>query len=376
MALPRVAAFTDTYLPTVNGVTYTVSTWREHWERAGGHMDVIYPESTYDPAPGEHAVPSVPLPFYDGFRLGSPAVPNQTGKTDIVHAHTPFGLGFAGYRFARKQDLPFIVSYHTPTAEYAGYLSKNDVLERGIRRLAARYERWFLERADHVVVPSQHVATHLDGVSTRDISVVSNGVDTDQFEPDPAGARRLRQRLDCADDLLVGYTGRHGHEKEISVAIDAVAGLEQDVTLVLSGDGPARTNLEEQASSAGVDVRFLGFLDREWLPAFYSLLDLFVFPSPVETQGLVALESMACGTPVIGADSGALAETITCRETGYTAPASDSVAFRAAIERGIQEQDRLAKQCLSRREEHAVSNSIETLSRVYERASEKRNRRG
>jgi hypothetical protein len=85
-----VAAFTDTYLPTVNGVTYTVQSWRERWCDRGGRMDVVYPGTDgYDPQDGEHPVRSLPFPFYDGFRLGSPTVPEAVRDVDLVHAHTP-----------------------------------------------------------------------------------------------------------------------------------------------------------------------------------------------------------------------------------------------------------------------------------------------
>jgi hypothetical protein len=96
MTLPRVAAFTDTYLPTVNGVTYTVKTWRDRWTDRGGRMDVVYPDSEYDPATDEHPVSSVPFPFYDGFRVGLPQVPEAVDDADLVHAHTPFGIGIGG----------------------------------------------------------------------------------------------------------------------------------------------------------------------------------------------------------------------------------------------------------------------------------------
>jgi len=136
MELPQVATFTDTYLPTVNGVTYTVETWRDRWQERGGRMDVIYPRSDHDPGDGEYPVRSLPFPFYDGYRLGMPQVPSAVHGADVVHAHTPFSLGMAGHRLARKIDAPLVASYHTPTAEYAEYVSFNGAAERAIRSSA------------------------------------------------------------------------------------------------------------------------------------------------------------------------------------------------------------------------------------------------
>ena len=366
MTLPRVAAFTDTYLPTVNGVTYTVKTWRERWERRGGRMDIVYPNSDHDADTGEHPVGSLPFPFYDGFRIGLPQVPDGIQRVDVVHSHTPFGIGLGGYRLARTLDAPLVTSYHTPSAEYAEYLSVNGTIERTIRRTATAYERTFLNRSDVVVVPSAKTARHVResvGVSS-DIEVVPNGVDTAFFQP---GSGDFRERFDLPDGPLVGYTGRHGYEKQLSNIVAAIDGLDRDVTLVFGGDGPARGELETAAVGADVETRFLGFLDREDLPAFYATLDVFAFPSPVETQGLVALEANACGTPVAGVDAGALADTIRNAENGYKAPAGDIAAFRETIARTLDERERLRAHCLDRREETSAEHAVDRLESVYGR---------
>ncbi len=366
MTLPRVAAFTDTYLPTVNGVTYTVKTWRDRWETRGGRMDIVYPNSDHDADAGEHPVGSLPFPFYDGFRVGLPQIPDDIQRVDVVHSHTPFGIGLGGYRLARDLDAPLVTSYHTPSAEYAEYLSVNGIIKQTIRKTATIYERAFLDRSAVVVVPSAKTARHVReevGVSA-DIEVVPNGVDTDFFRPD---AGDFRERFDLPDGPLVGYTGRHGYEKQLGTIVDAADRLEQDVTLVFGGDGPARSKLESAVAEADIEARFLGFLDREDLPSFYATLDVFAFPSPIETQGLVALEANACGTPVAGVDAGALADTITDGENGYTAPAGDTEAFRATIAKTLAERERLQDHCLQRRAETSTEHAVDRLTSVYQR---------
>ena len=362
---PAVAAFTDTYLPTVNGVTYTVSGWRERYEDRGGRMDVVYPSSSYAGTDGEHPVPSLPFPFYDGYRLGIPQVPTDVQDVDLVHSHTPFTVGLAGYRLARRHDLPFVVSYHTPTSEYASYIVP-DQLSGAVARTSHRYESWFLNRADLVLAPSEATAEAIRDRLPGSVPVEAhpNGVDTDQFRPtDPA---EFSARYDLPDDRpLVGYTGRHGFEKNLGAIIEAVADL--DVTLVFGGEGPATARLREQATDAGVDARFLGFLEREELAPFYSALDVFAFPSPVETQGIVALEANACGTPVVGVDSGALTETVTDGETGYHFQPGDRAGFTDAIERALDERDELAASCLEYRDEISLDHAIGTLETAYER---------
>jgi glycosyltransferase involved in cell wall biosynthesis len=361
-----VAAFTDTYLPTVNGVTYTVKSWRDCWADRGGRMDVVYPRTDgYAPRAGEYPVRSLPFPFYPGFRLGTPWIPRRARDVDIVHAHTPFAVGLAGLWLARTRDRPLVASYHTPSAEYADYVAPAPTVERAIEGASERYERWFLDHADAVLAPSEAAAAHLRevvGVSAP-VTVVPNGIDTDRFRPVDTDAFRARYGLDGRP--LLGYTGRHGYEKRLADLIDAAATL--DATVVFGGDGPARAELERQAEKRGVDARFLGFLDRDELPAFYSALDLFVFPSPVETQGLVALEANACGTPVVGADEGALADTVEDGVTGHHFETGDIDSLRASIRRALDTQASLENSCLARREDHGVGQAVDRIAEVYDR---------
>ena len=370
--LPTVAAFTDTYLPTVNGVTYTIRTWRDRWERRGGRMDVVYPGSPeYDPDGGEYPTRGFAFPFYDGFRVGLPGIPEATEDADVVHAHTPFLLGLSGRRLAGRNGAPLVASYHTPTAEYADYLADGHLSDT-VERAALAYERWFLDRVDAVVVPSEPAREHLRdaGVSAA-IRVVPNGVDTEFFGPVPDGTFRDRHGL---EGTLVGYTGRHGFEKDLGTILEAVDGLEDtldgveggDLTVVFGGDGPARETLERRAAAVDADVRFLGFLDREELPAFYSSLSAFLFPSPVETQGLVALEANACGTPVVGVDAGALSDTVIEGVTGYRFERGDVEAFREAIRRTLREAPELGESCLERRESTSVEHAVDRLATVYD----------
>ncbi|UPM42567.1 glycosyltransferase [Halocatena salina] len=365
---PTVAAFTDTYLPTVNGVTYTVKTWRDHWHRRGGRMEIVYPKSDHTPQSGEHPVSSVPFPFYEGFRMGFPRIPDAVRKSDIdiVHAHTPFGVGLSGLRVANRADLPVVMSYHTPAEEYATYLT--GALSGRLVSVATAYEEWFLDRADHIIVPSESTRDRLDSRVEKPITTVPNGIDTERFAP--VDTEAFRDRFGLPDGPLVGYTGRHGYEKRLDDILDATAGL--DVTVVFGGDGPARSQLEARAATVDTDVRFLGFLDRADLPAFYSALDVFAFPSPVETEGLVALEANACGTPVVAINAGALAETITAGETGYHFDPEDIEGFKQAIQRALREHESLVESCLDRRETISVEHSLDQLETVYESVNEER----
>lgn len=362
---PRVAAFTDTYLPTVNGVTYTIEGWRDRYHQRGGRMDIVFPGADgYTPAEGEHPLRSVDFPFYEGYRLSLPEVPDAVTDVDVVHTHTPFGVGLGGLRVARSTNARLVASYHTPTSEYAEYLLPTRYGVDLLRATCRKYERWFFDHADVVLVPSTFTADHLRdlGIETP-INVVPNGVDTELFQPvDPASF--LDTHGIPSDETLVGYTGRHGYEKRLFDAVEAAAEL--DVTFVFGGDGPARDDLEAATDDHEVDAHFLGFLERSALPGFYSALDAFVFPSPVETQGLVALEANACGTPVVGADEGALKETIEEGVTGYSFETGNVSALASVLERTLSEHDSLRESCLEQRETIGMETTIDRLIECYE----------
>ncbi|MFC6716779.1 glycosyltransferase [Natrialbaceae archaeon GCM10025810] len=361
-----VAAFTDLYLPTVNGVTYTVSLWHDRWPRCRDWMSVVFPEMAgCEPGDREYTVPSVRAPLYPQYRLGLPATPDDAEMEvpDVVHVHTPFTVGISGIRFARRHDVPVVASYHTLLADRADQHVPDPFVEP-LERTSLAYERRFFECVDHVVTPTAFARNHLLAEIDADVeaTVLSNGVDTEFFRPvDPT---EFESRYGLPEGPLVGYTGRHGHEKNLKEAIDAVAGT--GWTLVIGGDGPARDDLEEHAAASDADVRFLGFMDREELPSFYSALDAFIFPSPVETQGLVALEATACGTPVVAVDAGALTDSVIEGETGYLYEPGDLEGCRWALERTLIENDRLSDLCRRRRSMLAVEHSLEQLATLYD----------
>lgn len=428
MSIPTVVAFTDTYLPTVNGVSYTIQTWRDHWRDRGGTMQIVYPAAEqYDSTTGEFSIHSLPFPLYDGFRLGLPLLPDELDMADIdvVHTHTPFALGLSGVRLARRADVPLIASYHTPTGEYADYLTSRPRVERVVSAIANEYEHWFLSRADAVICPTYDARNRLRSSIDPDakLTVISNGVDTDFFHPvDKSTTAAFCDKYNLPAGPLIGYTGRHGYEKNLSELLHAAAwikhkqngnsstvesqttaptednaqsttagefditlhsdddsrhtqqelidernidSLDVEPTVVFGGDGPAREDLEILADELGLDVHFLGFLSREELPVFYSALDVFMFPSPVETQGLVALEAIACGTPVVGVDAGALSSTIDDGITGRHYQPDNPAACGLKVIEVLTDHERFMNACLNHRSQLSVTRVVDDLLSLY-----------
>ena len=362
--MPSVASFSDTYLPTLNGVTYTLATWKKWWDIRGGEMHVIYPKSKYDPQQKEWPVSSIPFPFYPGYRLAFPFNPAPPKNMDVVHTHTPFSLGLAGQRMAKKYNLPLVASYHTPLSKYVGYISASPLISRSLSKTSNHWESRFLNRADLILVHSENALKDLREIGvTSPITLLKNGIDTSLFKPVNAESFLTDHGLN-SDQTIIGYTGRHGYEKNIHELIQLASSI--DATILIGGDGPDRKNLESQANKFDANVLFLGRLPREDLPAFYSALDLFIFPSPVETQGIVALESIACGTPVVAANQGALLETVIEGVTGtHYQSGSPSSLIEKTLD-SLSNRKNLCKNCISHRDSISIDATIDQLSQLYQ----------
>ena len=361
--IPSIAAFSDTYLPTLNGVTYTLDTWKKWWNIRGGEMHIIYPQSKYDPKHGEWPVSSVPFPFYPGYRIAIPVNPDLPENVNIVHTHTPFSLGLAGQKLAKKYNLPLVASYHTPLSKYVYYISPIDLVSRPLSKASNHWESRFLNHADLILVHSNNALLNLREIGvTSPITLLKNGIDISLFKPVKTESFLTKYGID-PDQTILGYTGRHSYEKNLHELIQSSPSL--DATILIGGSGPARKHLEAQANDINANIVFLGQLPREELPAFYSALDLFIFPSPVETQGLVALESIACGTPVVAADQGALLETVTNGVTGIHYQSENTSSLIDKTLDSLSNRKQLCKNCISHRDSISIDTTIDQLSQLY-----------
>lgn len=353
----KVGVFTDTYMPTINGVSYTVSKWKEIFESQENSMQVYYPNSEdYNSDGSETGIRSVQFPFYESYRVALPTTRIQE-EFDLLHCHTPFSMGILAHLKSMFSSVPLVASLHTSIPEYTCYLPYTGGTTS---KLADIYQSRFYDRADRVVVPTEHVKKEIQAKISTDIRVVSNGVDISMFRP--TESFKLRKELDIpVDKTIVGYCGRHGHEKNIQLILDCFS--DSDFTIVLGGDGPARKRLMSYASNCNVDVRFPGFVDRERLREMYSLFDVFIHPSPVETQGIVAMESICCGTPVVAINKGALSETV---DDGVTGRVVDDKNGIASATLDILENSKYYRSnCIDKRECYSVESSIEKIEELY-----------
>lgn len=330
----RVALVTDTYTPQVNGVTTVLRRIVRAVGDAGHLPAVIAPAYPGPPPSGgtpELRVPSLPFLPYPSIRLSLPLVSRirrflDRFAPDVVHAATEGPLGLLGRRWALQRGVPLVTSYHTHFPRYCR--------DYGVPRLEPLVWRWIARfhgaaRLTHTPGREAREALRAHGV-TRAV-VWGNGVDVSFFHPRRVDRAWRRELAGEAGRDVVLHVGRLAPEKNLDVLIEAwrltrrVFGAR--VAFVVAGEGP----LERRLRRALPWATHLGFLERERLAALYAAASLCVFPSTSETCGLVALEAMASGVPVVVADAGGFRDTVPHGEAGFRVSPNDPHAYLDAI---------------------------------------------
>ena len=341
----RVLYVSDVYFPRVNGVSTSIRTFRADLAECGVHSTLIAPQYTPADAPEESLlrVPGARIPGdpedrrmrWGALRGTLAALPR--GAFDLVHAQTPFIAHYAAVAHARERGIPCIATYHTFFEEYLHHYLP--VLPHALARALARhFTRAQCAQVAALVAPSEPMRAVLTDYGVRTpIHVIPTGLPPSAFR---AGDGRLfRAQLGIpADRPLVLYVGRVAHEKNIGFLIASFARLRATLPaalFVIAGEGPARGALAREARSLGLgeSVRFVGYLERERaLPDCYAAADAFVFASRTETQGLVLLEAMAQGAPVISTAELGTRSILTANSGALVVQENES-AFAAALAR-------------------------------------------
>ncbi|MBW8329787.1 MAG: glycosyltransferase [Thiobacillus sp.] len=308
----RILMVSDVYFPRVNGVSTSIQTLRQALAEAG-HASVLvapdYPAAADEP--GIVRVPGWQIPRDPEDRLMHPRAlaaaldALDPADFDLVHIHTPFLAHRAGVRWARKHGLPCVETYHTLFEEYFHHYLP--FLPKSWLAAAARMiSRKECDGVTAVIAPSSAMKTALQayGVSSP-VHIIPTGLRLADFAHCDGPAFRARHAI-SPERPVMAYVGRVAFEKNLDFLLAVTAGVRRslpDVLLVIAGEGPARASLERSVAKRGLtdNVRFVGYLERKTeLPACYCAADVFVFASKTETQGLVLLEAMALGVPVVG----------------------------------------------------------------------------
>jgi 1,2-diacylglycerol 3-alpha-glucosyltransferase len=317
----RVLMVSDVYSPRVNGVSTSIETFRRTLAGNGIEVRLVVPRYGDEAdEPGIVRVPGRPVPGDPEDRLVRWRAMHRevlaaARDCDLVHVQTPFVAHYAGLKAARKLGLPVLASYHTLFEEYLQHYAA--FLPAGwLRGQARAFSRRQCNALDAVVVPSQAMRERLESYGVRvPLHVVPTGIPTAQFAGGDGAAFRARHGIQPGRPVAL-FVGRVAHEKNIGFLLEALVHVRRqcpEVLLVVAGEGPARADLQATAGALGLAdaARFIGYLDRRHeLPDCYAAADVFAFASRTETQGLVLLEAMAAGLPVVALSAMGTAEIL------------------------------------------------------------------
>jgi len=322
----RIALFSDSALPILNGVSVSIDTLVQGL-RQRGHSVHIFTASHpghQDADPNTYRFPALHTPWTPGYPLAVPPFfpmirHFRRHQFDLIHCHTPYTLGFVGLRWAQSHDIPVVATYHTLYDKYAHYVP---FFPKGyVRYKIAKHTNFFYNSVRQVIVPSDAALRWLKRHSVRTpMTVIPTGITT---YPSPPRAEARAMLGIRPDQKVILYVGRIAREKNMITLLESVRlafGLDPSLVLWLVGDGPMREECARRAREMGIGdrVRFVGFVPRVEVDLYFEAADLFLFCSVTETQGLVVAEAMAHGLPAVVVNGGGASAAVESGINGLT----------------------------------------------------------
>lgn len=338
----RIALFTETFLPKVDGIVTRLRHTVDHLQRNGDQVLVIAPEGGITEHKGArvYGVTGFPLPLYPELKMALPrpaiGYALEEFQPDIIHVVNPAVLGLSGIFYSKVLKIPLVASYHTHLPQYLQHY--------GLGMLEGLL--WELLKGAHNqaalnLCTSTAMVEELTAHGIERVDLWQRGVDTELFHPDLASVE-MRSHLsqNHPESPLLLYVGRLSAEKEIE-RIKPILEAIPEARLALVGDGPHRQALQKHF--AGTNTHFVGYLMGQELGSAFASADAFIFPSRTETLGLVLLEAMAGGCPVVACRSGGIPDIVTDGVNGYLFEPTEDIQFAiAATVRLLQQKQERA----------------------------------
>ena len=369
----RIAVVAESFLPQINGVTNSVLRILDFFKSNGHEAIVLAPEAAGGPS--EYAgfeIVRVPALIVKG--LIPIALPQQLAKAtlvnfnpDIIHLASPALLGNYVARFAKKNEIPTLSVYQTDLAGFAnhyGFQLANATLNRFVGRVHSN--------SDRTLAPSTSACDYLNDLGVPGVELWRRGVDSERFHPEKRDEALRKSYLgDRPDRTLIGYVGRLAHEKRIE---DLISLDEQDdIQLVIVGDGPIRSRLERKLPNA----IFTGFKNGEDLGRMYASLDIFIHTGKHETFCQSIQEALASGVPVIAPNSGGPIDLVDEGKTGFLINTGNPKEIRRVVKLIQQgsavEWRRAARESVINRTWQAIN--LELIGHYLQLISKKKNLR-
>jgi 1,2-diacylglycerol 3-alpha-glucosyltransferase len=302
----KIAFFTDTYYPQINGVVKSIDIFCKQLRKLGNEVHIFCPDGVKR-SKYIHPIHSTEFQSYPEYRVGLPSINIMKEfkkiNPDVVHLHSPFTIGFVGMSLSKIFKIPTVSTHHTLLSDYFEYANSS----KYNKKIADDYVNYFFSRSSIVIVPSNPIKNLLKIKTT--IKVL----------PTPLDIKIVKNKRKNKA-LTILHVGRLCKEKRIDIILKAFVRIHKKIKsrLIITSDGPDRKRLENFCKKFGIenDVTFTGYVSDRMISKLYSTADIFVSASDTETQGLVILEAMANGCPVIARNALGFKDFVENRKNG------------------------------------------------------------
>jgi glycosyltransferase involved in cell wall biosynthesis len=360
----KIVFFTDTYYPQINGVVKSIELFSKQLRKLGNEVHIFCP----DGIPKEkyiHPISSSEFKNYPEYRVGLPTfkIIKEIKKInpDVIHIHSPFTIGLIGMSIAKILKIPIVATYHTLFSEYFSYTGSSSFK----KEIVDKYAKCFFDRTSIVIVPSKPIKDLLK--TKRPVKVL----------PTPLDLKITKNNKKMNSKLAILHVGRLCKEKKIDIILKAFARICKKINanLIITSDGPDKERLERLCKKLEIEsnVTFTGYISDKKLSELYSSSDVFVSASDTETQGLVILEAMANGCPVIARDALGFKDFIENGKNGILFNTEDELIKNISlIKRDSKLRNELIKNGHETVRKFNISNYVKKMEDIYKESFNKK----
>ncbi|MGC8571730.1 MAG: glycosyltransferase [Candidatus Micrarchaeia archaeon] len=371
----KIAFFTDSFLPATDGVVTSILSFKEELEKRGHEVYIFASgNSATKEALGKiknnknifiirgPRFKNYPQYNIALFPFDLPMKINNI-QPDIIHAHTPFAMGGYALAIAKINKIPIVGTFHTLFTDkfvINEYFSRH--ASRILQKYSWKYATFFYNKCNSVIAPSNPIKEILEKKGVNNVVTLPNGIDFSRFNKRVNGSK-IRAKFPKGKKIVL-YVGRLSKEKRLETLFKAARILkDEDIFFIIVGKGPAYNYYKDLTIKMKLNnVKFEGFIEDELLPKYYAASDVFCIPSTFETLGIVAIEAMACGKPVVGADSLALSEIIKNNVNGEKFRANDSRDLARKIKKALNTE---YKDIGNSIDKYSIKNATDSLIAFY-----------
>lgn len=388
----RIAIFTDTYPPYVNGVSTSCFNLAKVLKTHGHDVLVVAPRPTkgkLEQVGDVLYIPGAYLKRYYGFRMtnifaSKPVKIIKKFKPDVIHNQTDWTIAVLARRIAKKFHIPIVYTYHTNYEDYTYYVVGN-ALDSIAKKLVRSYSRAIANRMTEFITPSDKTKDYMrQAGSDVYINVVPSGIDFSIFKDTSIDQEKLdafKKEHNITDKTKVFLIlGRLAKEKSMDVSLRGITAYhkkhpKEDVKVLIVGDGPAKEELMLLVDELGINklAIFVGEVSSLEVPFYYHLANIYTSASITETQGLTFMEAMAAGNIVLARFDHNLTGTIINGQTGFFFADDDSFVNQVEHIFSMNEEERnnILNNAYQIVDRYSIDNFYINIMRVYNRAIRK-----